>query len=233
MPVEFAKRSGHRGLLSPCPFYLVPCSFCLSSFTFFLLAFAFLSSACGSARPSKFYSLEVPASVAAPADNTAPFPVSLLVGRIRAPHIYRDDRIVYRSSGLQLGTYEYHRWAEPPTDMLEAMLVRTLRASGRYRSVQSLSSNTRGDYIVRGRLFDFEEISSPSVVARVAFEIELFDQQSGTVVWTQFYSSDEPVEGKEVPQVVEALDRNVRRGFNQITAGIEQYFAKNPPKPSK
>ncbi len=183
----------------------------------------------GAARPSNYYQLAVPAMppVAAGADA---YPVALLVGRLTAPHLYRDDRIVYRTGAERLGTYEYHRWAEPPTEMLEAILLRMLRQSGRYQTVQLQRSNARGDFIVHGRLQSFEEISGEPIRARVALEIELFEVKSGTTVWSQFYSHDEPVNGKDVSAVVEALDRNVQQGMAQITAGIDHYFASHPPK---
>ncbi len=186
-------------------------------------------ASCGATRPSKYYQLEVPA--VAPAGGVPDaYSVSLLVGRLTAPHLYRDDRIVYRTGPEQLGTYQYHRWAEPPTEMLEAILLRMLRASGRHGTVQSLRSNARGDYIVRGRLFNFEELAGGALAARVAFEIELYEIKTGTTVWSQYYSHDEPVNGKTVADVVAALDRNVQRGLEQVTAGLDQYFSTHPPK---
>ncbi len=186
-------------------------------------------ASCGATRPSKYYELQVPAAHPQAGGSNA-YPVALVVGRLTAPHLYRDDRIVYRTGPEQLGTYEYHRWAEPPTEMLEAILLRRLRESGRYRSVQLLRSNARGDFIIRGRLHNFEEVSGSPLVARVALEIELDEVKTGTTVWSQFYSHDEPVNGKDVSAVVEALNRNVQQGLAQITDGIEQYFASHPPK---
>jgi len=186
-------------------------------------------TACGAARPSMFYQMDIP-ETAAPA--SAPrVQTDLLVGRMIAPHLYRDDRIVYRHGSTQLGTYEYHRWAEPPADTIEALLVRALRSSGNFRSVQSLRSNARGDYILRGRLHELNEIngSASDVAARVSFEVELYSQKSGTVVWSKSYSNDEPVNGKKVPDVVDALNKNLQRGIAQVVAGLADYFAKNPP----
>jgi ABC-type uncharacterized transport system auxiliary subunit len=182
---------------------------------------------CGGARPSKYYTLQLPA-VSAPPANT--YAVDLLVGRITAPHLYRDDRIVYRTGSAQLGTYEYHRWAEPPTEMLEAMLVRLLRSSGKYRSVQHLRSNARGNFILRGRLHNFEEVVDGALAGRLLMEIDLFNQETGTTVWSHFYSHDEPVNGDDVGAVVEALSRNVQRALERVAAGLDDYFAKHPQK---
>jgi len=48
-------------------------------------------------------------------------------------HLYREDRIVYGNGPEQLGTYEFERWAEPPAELIQGVLLRQLRASGRYR----------------------------------------------------------------------------------------------------
>lgn len=190
----------------------------------------FALGSCGAARPSKFYQLDVPETSA---PSSAPrFQTDLLVGRIVAAHLYRDDRIVYRIGSTQLGAYEYHRWAEPPAETIESLLVRALRSSGHFRSVQGLRSNARGDYILRGRLHELNEVGSGSanVTARVDFEVELYSQKSGTVVWSRHYNNDEPVNGKEVPAVVDAFNKNLQRAIDQIVAGLADYFAKNPPQ---
>jgi ABC-type uncharacterized transport system auxiliary subunit len=182
---------------------------------------------CGTARPAKYYALEFPTD--SPAAAT-PYPVTLLVGRVSAPHLYRDDRIVFANGPVQMGTYEYERWAEPPTDMIENGLVRTLRASGRFRAVEHLSSNTRGDFILHGHLIALQEVDQPGVAARFTIELEMFEPKTGTTVWSQVYTHDEPVGGKTVPAVVEALNREVRAGMEQLSAGIAEYFANHPPK---
>jgi ABC-type uncharacterized transport system auxiliary subunit len=181
-------------------------------------------SGCGAARPSKFYQLTPPSDKAAGADP-APFPVTLLLGPITTTHLYRDDHIVYTSNGEAMGTYEYQRWAEPPSEMISDVLLRELQESERYQHVYSLHSDSRGDYVLRGHLYDFREITGNGLAARVAFEFELRDSKTGTTVWSRSYSHDEPVDGKSVPAVVAALNRNVQSGLSEVIGGLDQYFA--------
>ena len=103
---------------------------------------------CGAARPSKYYQLTVPGTKSA-AQAGDPLPCTLLVGPLLASHLYREDRIVYSSSGEQMGTYEYQRWAEPPTEMVQEVLLRALRSSGRFRAVYLQRSNINGDFLLR------------------------------------------------------------------------------------
>jgi ABC-type uncharacterized transport system auxiliary subunit len=185
-------------------------------------------SACSASRPVKYYVIDVgPAPTSA---SAASLPVTLLVARVAASHLYRDDRVVYASGAQQLGTYEYERWGASPADMIQDVLISSLRASGQYRAVSRIGSTVKGDYIVRGRLLALDEVDKPALAGRFSFELELFDPKTGTTVWSNSYTHDEPVAEKKakVADVVEALDRNVRAGMSQMTASLGQYLASHP-----
>ncbi len=183
-------------------------------------------SGCGATRPSKYYQLTAPSDKIAGADP-APFPVTLLVGRITTSLLYRDDHIVYTSNGEAMGTYEYQRWAEPPSEMISDVLLRKLQDSDRYEHVYTLRSDAHGDFVLRGRLYDLREIDGDgkAPAARVAFEFELRDSKTGTTVWSRSYSHDEPVSGKNVTAVVAAIDRNVQSGLSEVLEGLDKYFS--------
>lgn len=184
---------------------------------------------CGAARPVRYYTLESPAATEQRA--ASPYSVSLLVGRLRATRLLEDDRIVYGMNPVEMGVYNGHRWAEPPTEMVGTMLVNELRATGQYKSVQRLAGAARGDYVLRGRLISLKELDTPSgIVGRFAIELELFQPKTGAVVWTQSYEHDEPVAKKTVNGVVLALQKNVETGLSQLTASLGQYFASQDVK---
>src|SRR5580692_2620875 len=90
---------------------------------------AALSAGCGAARPSKYYQLTVPADSTFSANSNS-LPITLLIGRVTAPALYREDQIVYSSGRESMGTYEYEKWAEPPTEMIAELMLRQFRASG-------------------------------------------------------------------------------------------------------
>jgi ABC-type uncharacterized transport system auxiliary subunit len=183
-----------------------------------------LASGCGATRPSKYYQLTVPGDLA-PAADPRPYPVTLLLGPLRASHLYREDHIVYSSNGESMGAYEFQRWAQPPTEMIQEILLRQLRTSGRYREVDLLRSNARGDFLLLGRLFDFKEVSGNALVARLTVEWELRDMKTTSTVWTHYYSHDEPVSGKDMSGVVAALNRNVQHCVEDVKSGLVQFFS--------
>jgi ABC-type uncharacterized transport system auxiliary subunit len=189
---------------------------------------AVLAAGCGAARPSKYYQLTVPAN-SATAANSNTLPITLLIGRITAPALYREDQIVYSSGGENMGTYEYQKWSEPPTEMIAEVMLRQFRASGRYHGVYTLRSDIRGDFLLHGHLYDFKEVAGSPIVGRVTMELELRDIKTGTVVWTHFYTHDETASGKDVGSVVTALNKNVQQGIAEFRASLDQYFSEHPP----
>lgn len=196
-----------------------------------LLACAAWACGCGAARPVSYYELTVPREKEAdPPGNH--YDISLLLGTIRSSHLYREDRIVYGTSSEHMGTYEYQRWAEPPSEMIEEVLLRELRASGRFREVHGMHSNATGDYLLHGRIFDFKELTGPPLSARVSIGLELRDLKTGATVWEHFYSHDEPVSSKNIAAVVGALNQNVQRGVSEFQASLDQYFSAHPRTPA-
>ena len=198
-----------------------------------VFAAAALLAGCGAARTSHYYQLGVANVSSRPAVGGEQYPVRILVSPFMSSHLYREDRIVYGSSTEEMGLYQYERWTEPPSEMLHEIIVRRLRVSGRYKEIFSMRSSARGEYILRGHLYDLKEISTGSgLVARVTFEAELVDAKTRNTLWTHPYHHDEPVAGKNVAALVSALDRNVQAGVSDLASSLEQYFAAHPPVPA-
>lgn len=190
-----------------------------------VLMAALVVAACGSGRPIHYYTVDLPAAPPQPA--TSVYPVTLLIGHIGGPEILMDQPIAYRVGPNEIGTYQYHLWDEAPVQMLKTSLLRRLRASGKYQSVAELGSSVQGDYVLDGRLYDFEEVDTGGVSGLVSLEFELYDRKDRKMIWSHFYSHSEPVQGKNVADVVSALDRNLRQGLDEIVSGLDGYFSTN------
>ena len=180
---------------------------------------------CAKSKPIHYYTVGLPV---APPLSTGAHPLPLLVGRIGGADIYRDTPIVYRIGTNEIGSYQYSRWAEPPVELVKNKLIRILSASGDYQSVTSLGSNSNGQFVVRGRLYEFAEVDGANITGLVSMEFELYDRKSGKTLWTHFYSQSEPVQSKDISSVVTALDTNLDRGLKEVAAGLSQYFSANP-----
>jgi ABC-type uncharacterized transport system auxiliary subunit len=191
------------------------------------LTLALSLAGCGSSRPIKYYQLSYRTSTPA---SQEPINTTLLVRTFEGSRLYREDRIVYGWDAQQMGTYEDHRWAVAPVEMLQSALVRGLRSSGRYQAVMSVRSDSGGDYVLAGHLYDFQEVDGGAIVARLTFEVRLRNRATGATVWRYNYNHDEPASSKDISAVVDAMDKNVERSVQEVQAGLEQYFRAHPPK---
>jgi ABC-type uncharacterized transport system auxiliary subunit len=191
----------------------------------FISALSLSLNGCAKSKPIHYYTVGLPV---APTLTTSAQPVSLLVGNIGGADIYQETPIVYRIGTNEIGAYQYSRWAEPPVELVKDKLIRILSASGDYQSVTSLGSTSNGQFLVRGRLYEFAEVDGANITGLVSMEFELYDRKSGKTLWTHFYSQSEAVQSKDIPAVVAALDTNLDRGLKEVAAGLSQYFSANP-----
>jgi ABC-type uncharacterized transport system auxiliary subunit len=190
-----------------------------------LSLFALMLCGCGSSKPIRYFTIQ---SSTAPTVSTGAQSTSLLVARISGAEFLRGTPIAYRVGANEIGTYEFSRWVEPPVEMVQINLIRALKSTGNYMSVDSVGSSSEGQYVVRGRLFDFEEVDGPSIAGLVSMEFELYDRKSGKIVWTHSYTQSEPVPSKEMGAVVAALNANLDRGLQETAAGLNEYFSSKP-----
>ncbi|MFZ0302549.1 MAG: ABC-type transport auxiliary lipoprotein family protein [Terracidiphilus sp.] len=190
-----------------------------------LSLFALILCGCGSSKPIHYYTIQ---SSMAPTHSTGAPSVSLLIARVSGAEYLRGTPIAYRVGANEIGMYEFSRWVEPPVEMVQIRLIHLLKSTGNYMSVESLGSSSEGQYLVRGRLYDFEEVDGASITGLVSMEFELYDRKSGKVVWSHSYSESEPVESKEMSAVVSALNANLDRGLKETAAGLNDYFASRP-----
>ena len=138
----------------------------------------------------------------------------------------QDDRIHFRIGSNEVGAYQFHRWIDRPGTMVSESLVRALRASGKYRSVMEASSAAAGDYILRGRLNEFDEVDRETIQTSIWLQVDLVDMKTRQVVWGDLVRHQEPVESKSVPDVVASLDRNLQTVTKETVAALSRYLAR-------
>jgi len=180
---------------------------------------------CPAPRPIKYYQLTYPGAALTASDA---IDATIMVLALEGSPLYLNNRIVYGFAGPEMGTYENERWAEPPVQIMQTALIRGLRASGRFRGVYTIRSDSNGRFVLGGYLYDFKEVDASSIVARLNYEVRLRDRKTSSTVWSHTYAHDEPVAEKTVSAVVSAMDKNVQRSVQEVQAGLEEYFRSHP-----
>jgi ABC-type uncharacterized transport system auxiliary subunit len=180
------------------------------------------TGSCVASRPSHFYTIEPPP---VPASQNRPDGPVVIVGNVTTPQSLQDGRIRYRTGANEAGAYEYHRWTERPGTLVRNSLARTLQASGRYQRVLESSGSATGDYLVTGKLLEFGEVDRTNIEARISLHVELVDMKTGLDVWDHLTEREEPVNGKSVKDVVQALDRNLQQVVREMAGEIDRFLA--------
>jgi ABC-type uncharacterized transport system auxiliary subunit len=147
------------------------------------------------------------------------------VGNITVPPELQDGRIRYRVGSNEVGAYQFHRWIERPETMICASLVQALRASGRYRSVSETGSSAAGDYLLRGKLYEFDEVDRETIQTSISLQVDLVDMKTKHVVWDNLVQRDEPVGSKNIKDVVQSLDRNLQAVVKEAAGEVDRFLA--------
>ena len=186
-----------------------------------MIAGGMAGAGCVASRPVHYYTIE-PAS---PHMNQGrPDGFILLVGNIATPAALQDGRIRYRAGSNDSGGYEYHRWTERPGTMVRTSLEHGLRDSGKYQRVLESGSSTTGDYLLRGKLYEFGEVDGASVQTKISLRVELVDTKTNRNVWDRLVEREEPVSSKNVTDVVQSLDRNLQRVVSETAVEIDKFL---------
>ena len=188
---------------------------------------------CGSLPKTNYYALRFPAP--APANDSKTNFV-LGVEHFRALDVLRDDRIIYYESPTQLNFYEYHRWSSDPPTLLSELTARALREMQLFADVCLLPSREPIDYILKGRVFHFEEVDEGSNgKARVGLGLTLVRSRDHKVVWSAERQVERPIQTKGMAGVVEALNASTEGLLSEVLPGlaaqVERDFAQPGPSP--
>ena len=190
-----------------------------------------LSMSCGGVPKTYYYTLQMPAP---PARNDPKTTFVLGVEHFRAVEMLRDDRIVYYESPTEVNFYQYHRWGSDPASMLSELAAAWIQSAGAFADVRMLPTREPVDYILRGRLHNFEEVDYPEGgKGRVSLELTLLRLRDHKVVWSAEPLAETPVQEKGVAAVVRALNDSsqqlLRDALPGLIAQVEQDYKGHTP----
>jgi ABC-type uncharacterized transport system auxiliary subunit len=192
-----------------------------------LLVFLAMLGCGGKIPPTSYYTLSLPPP---PAPAANPLPHTLVVMPVRTSSMLAEDRIVYRPTPVEVGYYEYHRWAQDPRESVTTALIDKIRASGAFSSVARFDGRTRSDYVLRARIDRLEEVDFESgVKVYSGLSAELLEGSTMRVVWEGSATADAQVATSEMNAVVRQLSEATNRSLDQLTRSLADGVRNAPP----
>jgi cholesterol transport system auxiliary component len=158
---------------------------------------------------------KAPAPQFAPIARAAPDPswprvdAQLTIAPVQIARPYDSLRIAVRPTPQELQVYKDGVWAQRPSELLTASLLRTFEDSGRLRAVARAGTGVNGDYrlLLDVRRFEADYAGGATPSATLEVNAKLLRNETADVVASRTFTVAEPVAGTAVPQVVEAFDQ--------------------------
>jgi len=172
-------------------------------------------------KPEQIYYLRAPSalghdgasassSASATAAQASPTRASLRVGRPVAEPGLDSPHIMLVQADHRMNFYTGSRWPATAPDVLEALAVETLRASGEWSSVQDSTSPFPSDYLlqIRVRRFEADYGAGAAVpVVQVRLDCIIGRRQGREVLATFSASGSAPATANRMSDVVAAFEQ--------------------------
>ena len=202
------------------------------------------------AKPEQIYFLRAPAvatstpaaePAAAPAAAGAAMPASLRVTRPLASPGLDTSRIMLVQTDHRMNFYSGSRWPAPATQLVEALAVETLRATGAWTSVQDSTSPFPSDYLLQIHVRRFEADYTEgggAPVVHVVLECVVGRRQGREVLATFTASGSAAAAANRQAEVVAAFEQASGTALQSLSQQAEravradlQHGAQNADKP--
>lgn len=190
-----------------------------------------LLAGCGSEKvpPTRYYKLDIPP---APASAGPSVPVSLRIEPFRTTSLLRQDRIVYRPSPVEVGYYEYHRWAEAPNDSVTRALADQLTKRRVFQSIKVSDAGEKADYVLRGTIDQLQEVDyKGGVRAQVSISAVLEDPVQRQTIWSGTAAAETAVARRDVQAVVAAMGQASQQSLARLMADVTKFIQLSRLKP--
>jgi cholesterol transport system auxiliary component len=191
------------------------------------------------AKPEQIYFLRAPAVATAapapqPADSAAatraapaaPMPASLRVTRPLASPGLDTSHIMLVQSDHRMNFFSGSRWPAPVTQLVEALAVETLRATGAWGAVQDSTSPFPSDYLlqihVRRFEADYTEGSGGAPVVQVVFDCVVGRRQGREVLATFTAAGSAAAIANRQAEVVAAFEQATGTALQALSQQAEQ-----------
>jgi ABC-type uncharacterized transport system auxiliary subunit len=173
----------------------------------------------GEITPIRYYGVD---SLPATIPQVTPIrQVSLGIRAFTAATRYR-DRILYRTSAVEVGFYPYDRWVEPPEEMVTRVVSHMIRASGLFQQVSPADNVQLPAWILSGDVTRFDEVrEAAGRRAECWLRVEVRRARDEQLLWSEVLSAVEPLASDTPEALAQAMSRAVQRVVSQLIVALQ------------
>jgi len=159
--------------------------------------------------------------------NAAPHPatqktnnsLSLLVNTPDGNPVYNTTAIAYTVHPYQIGYFVKSAWAETPAQMLQPLLIQTLRRTHYFHQVGSASNLSQYGYILNTHIIELEQdFSRIPPLLHFVLSVEIINASTNQILASKEFNTYELITRNDTYTGVVATNRAVARIMGQLAS---------------
>jgi cholesterol transport system auxiliary component len=156
---------------------------------------------------------KLPAELPQPAPRTA----SVLVFPPETQPVYDTTQMAYTTQAYQVAYFSRHEWAETPSQMLQPLLVATLRRTRAFGAVLVPPHVGRVSYALRCEIVELlQDFTTQPATLRLGLHVELSDDTAGRVVASKDIALREPMREPTPEAGVVAANEALAKALQEV-----------------
>lgn len=117
-------------------------------------------------------------------------PITLLVTEPEARPIYNTTKMAYSIKPYQISYFAHHEWAETPAQMLQPLILQTLRDTHYFRTLVVPPYTGRYDYTLNIQLLELRQDFTHRIpILKMAVQAQIIRMSTNRIIATQQFTS--------------------------------------------
>ena len=147
---------------------------------------------------------------------------SLQVDRLRTDALMGERQLLYKKTAdaSEIRQHPYQRWSDPPAILLQTELIAFLSAATAADTVMSATARVKPDYVVSGRILNFERVLEPNVRAVVEIQLAVTRTAGEEILVNHSYREERAAENSTIAASAVAFSEAVHAIFEQFLSDL-------------
>jgi ABC-type uncharacterized transport system auxiliary subunit len=147
---------------------------------------------------------------------------NLQVDRLHTDALMGERQLLYKKTAdaSEIHQHPYQRWSDPPAILLQTELIAFLSAAAAADTVMSATARVKPDYVVSGRILNFERVLKPEVRAVVEMQLAVTRAAGEEILVNHSYREERAAENSTIAASAVAFSEAVHAIFEQFLADL-------------
>jgi ABC-type uncharacterized transport system auxiliary subunit len=147
---------------------------------------------------------------------------SLQVDRLRTDALTGERQLLYKETAdaSEIRQHPYQRWSDPPAILLQTELISFLSAAAVADTVMQATARVKPDYMLSGRILDFERVLEPEVRAVVEIQLIVTSTAEKEILVNNSYREEQTAANSTIAASAVAFSEAVHVIFERFLADL-------------